>query len=102
LIKSAQYWALAADQDLAETQFNYAVCLEEGRRVEIDLVKATEYLKLAADQNLPEAQFSYASSLANAQSRDLDLIEAVFQLTADRGEPIYVCLLSTTWSRCGY
>jgi TPR repeat protein len=46
----AQYCQYAAEQGLAETQFNYDICLWNGKFVCIDLRSVTYYFKLASDQ----------------------------------------------------
>jgi TPR repeat protein len=43
LIKAAKYYRLAADQDLAQAQYNYALCLKDGRGVQRDLVADAHY-----------------------------------------------------------
>jgi TPR repeat protein len=53
---AARRWKLAADQNIAAAQYDYGVCLQNGRGVSIDLVAAAKYLKLAADQHFAAAQ----------------------------------------------
>jgi TPR repeat protein len=58
-----KYIRKAADQGRAGAQYNFAVCLAEGRGVPIDLTGAAKYSKLAADQNDSTAQAQYGKCL---------------------------------------
>jgi TPR repeat protein len=54
--EAVRYLKLAADQNHAEAQFAYAVCLSEGvSGVQVDLIEAAKYYKLSADQGHIEA-----------------------------------------------
>jgi TPR repeat protein len=48
------------DQNHASTQFNYALCLEDGQGIVNDKAEAARYYKLAADQNDADTQYDYA------------------------------------------
>jgi hypothetical protein len=75
---------LAADQNLADAQFQYGVCLSNGRGVERDLMAAAQYYRVAADQNESLALFAYAVCLTDGEGIRMDLIEAAkyFRLAA--------------------
>jgi TPR repeat protein len=73
LQKTAHYFKLAADQGLADAQFNYGVCLENGRGVPSDFQKAVHYYKLAADQEMANAQLNYGICLYNGRGVPIDL-----------------------------
>jgi hypothetical protein len=52
----AELFYKAATTDDPEGQFQYAMCLKEGRGVERDVAKATEWLKAAAMSGHAEAE----------------------------------------------
>jgi TPR repeat protein len=52
LVEAARYYKIAADQNHARGQYEYAVCLANGRGVPVDGIAAARYFKLAADHNL--------------------------------------------------
>jgi TPR repeat protein len=58
---------LAADQGIADAQFNYGICLTKGEGVSKDLQGAAYYFKLAADQEIAFAQFNSEMSLHDGQ-----------------------------------
>jgi TPR repeat protein len=82
-----RYLKLAADQNLALAQCNYAFCLARGKGVKVDWVESMKYYKLAADQKCAEAQFSYAASLKDTTRGQIDLVQSAryFKLAADQG-----------------
>jgi TPR repeat protein len=86
LASAARYFKLAADQNHAEAQFEYAVCLSEGLGVSVDLCAAAKYYKLSADQNHAKAQFCYAECILEGRGVPVDLSEAVkyYKLAADQ------------------
>jgi TPR repeat protein len=70
--KAVHYFKLAADQGVANAQFWYGFCLDNGRGVAIDLPKAAHYYKLAADQGVPESQLNYGFCLDNGRGVPID------------------------------
>jgi TPR repeat protein len=74
------------DQNHTSAQFNYALCLEDGRGVPKDEAEATQYYKLAADQNHAWAQFHYAVCVWKGRGVVKDEVEAdrYYELTADQ------------------
>jgi TPR repeat protein len=87
LQKAVHDYKLAGDQGIAAAQFNYGVCLENGRGVPIDFQQAAHYFKLAADQRVADAQFNYRVCLENGRGVPIDFQQAVhyFKLAADQG-----------------
>jgi TPR repeat protein len=67
---------LAADENHAEAQFNYAHCLEHGQGVQRDLIAAAHYYHLSADQNFPKAQCAYALCLEYGKGVQANLTAA--------------------------
>jgi TPR repeat protein len=55
------------DQNHAPTQFNYPLCLGDGRGVVNDKAEAARYYKLAVDQNNADAQYGYALCVAKGR-----------------------------------
>jgi len=54
----AVYWyRLAAEQGIAEAQFNLAHCLATGHGIDQDYLQARIWMRLAAEQKLADAQF---------------------------------------------
>jgi TPR repeat protein len=86
VIGAAKYYKLAADQNHARAQFNYGICLANGRGVSVDLIGAAKYYKLAADQNHALAQCNYGVCLANGRGVSVDVIGAAkyYKLAADQ------------------
>jgi TPR repeat protein len=72
-----KYSELAADQNIAPAQFNYACCLEHGHGVALDLVNSAKYSRLAADENDARAQFNYANCFGRADGIAVDLVNSV-------------------------
>jgi TPR repeat protein len=62
-VSAAKDYKLAADQNLAEAQFRYGMCLHRGQGVTIDLIEGAEYLRLAADRGHGLARLNYGSCL---------------------------------------
>ncbi len=60
----AAYWfRKAADQGLAEAQFNYALCLEQGFGTKKNVPEAMRYYRLAGAQNFAPALLNQAMIL---------------------------------------
>ncbi|MDR1110024.1 MAG: hypothetical protein LBP92_04835 [Deltaproteobacteria bacterium] len=52
---AVHYWRLAAEQDVAEAQFNLGVAYIEGKGVERDAAQAIGWWRKAADLGFPQA-----------------------------------------------
>jgi TPR repeat protein len=61
------YYKLLVDQSDTEAEYDYAVCLEDGRSVVKDEAEAAGYFKFAADQNHAATQFHYALCLEDGR-----------------------------------
>jgi TPR repeat protein len=77
MVGGAKYIKLAADQNYAEAQFAYVVCLQRARGVSIDMVGGAKYFKLAADQNCAAAQYAYGACLESGVGVSADLPTAL-------------------------
>jgi TPR repeat protein len=77
---------LAADQNHAEAQFLYGICLFTGKGVDVSWVESAQYFKLAADQNHAMAQFLYGIRLGEGHGVEVNLGESVkyLKLAADQ------------------
>jgi hypothetical protein len=73
-VLAAKYFKFAADQNHADAQFYYGLCLREGRGVPIDFILSAKYLKLSADQNHSHAQFHYGLCLQAGRGVPIDFI----------------------------
>jgi serine/threonine protein kinase len=84
----AQAQKVLADSGSAEAQFNYAVCLENGRGVAVDLKEAAKYYKMAADQGHASGQVNYGVCLKNGKGVAVDLKEAAkyYKMAANQGD----------------
>jgi TPR repeat protein len=71
------YFRKAANQGLAEAQYNLAVMLDGTHKIDENLTEMMSLFKSAADQGYAPAQFSLGSLLAISQN---DPIEAYFYL----------------------
>jgi TPR repeat protein len=61
---AAESYDVAGDQNYADAQFAYALCLENGSGVSLNVIEATNYYILVADQHHGDAQFNYGLCLA--------------------------------------
>lgn len=82
-----------ADTGLASGQFNYALALEDGDGIAVDLKKAADYYKRAADQGHAKAQCNYGNMLSTGRGVSRDLKEAAryFKMAADQKNPAGLC-----------
>jgi TPR repeat protein len=76
------------DQNHASVQFNYVLCLANGRDVAPSEAKADGYFKLAADQNDASSQNSHAICLATGRGVVKDEAEAIryYKLAVDQND----------------
>jgi TPR repeat protein len=74
--EAARYTKLAADQNDAWSQFNYAFCLAKGRDFPKNEAEATQYYKLAAEPDDADAQYGYALCVAKRPGVPKDEAEA--------------------------
>jgi TPR repeat protein len=85
--EAVRYYKLAVDQNDTDAQYDYAVCLDDGRDVVKDEVEAAKYFKFAADQNHTTTQFHDALCFEDGRDVVKDEAEAeaagYFNLTAD-------------------
>ncbi|MBE4724310.1 sel1 repeat family protein, partial [Acinetobacter baumannii] len=56
--KAAEWYSKAADQGLAEAQYNLGGMYDKGQGVAQSYAKAAEWYSKAADQGLAEAQYN--------------------------------------------
>lgn len=80
LAEAAEWFRKAADQSLAEAQYNLAVQLSMGQGVAKDEVEAARWMLAAADQGLAEAQFGYSKLLTRGQGVEPDVDQAILWL----------------------
>ena len=85
----ARSYKREADDGVAEAQFNYGLCLKNGKGVSRNLKEAARYFMMAADQGHPRAQFNYGVCLDNGEGvkRDLDEAAGYYKMAADNGVP---------------
>jgi TPR repeat protein len=62
--EAAKHYELAVNQNHASAQFQYAVCLEQGRSVPKNQIEAARYCKLAANQNDTSSQWHSAERMS--------------------------------------
>jgi TPR repeat protein len=79
----ALFLRLEVGQGNAEAQYNYGICLCDGRGVSVNHIEASRYFKLSADQ------FDYGICLRDGRGVSVNHIEAAryFKLSADQGHP---------------
>ena len=87
--ETARSYKRAADEGVAEAQFNYGLCLKNGKGVSRNLKEAARYFLMAADQEHARAQFNYGVCLENGQgvARDMDEAALYYKMAADKGVP---------------
>jgi TPR repeat protein len=76
-VEAVKWYRKAAERNIAQAQFNLAVCYEEGKGVKEDAVEAVKWYRKAAEQNYPDAQNNLASCYSSGQGVAKDLVEAV-------------------------
>lgn len=68
----------AAEQDLADAQYNLGVCYKKGHGVNQDFKEAIYWYRKAAEQGNTDAQYNLGVSYENGEGVSKDLKEAVF------------------------
>jgi len=58
--EGAEHFRIAADSGMDDAQYNYGVCLLEGKGVSKNEVEGVSYLQMAADQDNPDALYNLA------------------------------------------
>jgi TPR repeat protein len=76
-VEAVKWYRKAAERNIAQAQFNLAVCYEEGKGVKEDAVEAVKWYRKAAEQNYPDAQNNLASCYSSGQGVAKDMVEAV-------------------------
>ncbi|KAH0786415.1 sel1 repeat family protein [Histomonas meleagridis] len=78
-----------AERGLVDEQFQWALCLQEGRGCNKDLAEAAKYYKLAAVAGNPKAMFNYGMMLREGEGVEQDMSQALtyFKRAADLGHP---------------
>jgi len=74
--ETLKYYKLSADQNNAEGQYRYALCLEYGKSIEKNTPETLKYYKLSADQGNSKGQYHYALCLEWGKYIHKDLLEA--------------------------
>jgi TPR repeat protein len=75
--EAVKWYRKAAEQNLAEAQFNLGSCYAYGQGVTKDEVEALKWFRKAAEQNLAEAQFNLGICYAYGQGVTKDEVEAL-------------------------
>ncbi len=75
--EAAKWYARAAEQDVPEAQFQYALMLLDGRYVKKDEKAAHALLQAAAEAGNPLAQFNFAQLLLQEDPGDAGFVRAV-------------------------
>jgi TPR repeat protein len=77
----------AAEQGLAQAQYNLGVCYEYGKGVKKDLREAVKWYRKAAEQGLAQAQYALGISYAQGEGVEQDPHEAVrwYRKAAEQG-----------------
>jgi TPR repeat protein len=63
--ETEKWFSLAAEQDVAESQFTLAVMCFYGERTACDKTEAAKWYRRAAEQGMPEAQFNLGKLYAD-------------------------------------
>jgi len=76
-VEAVKWYRKAAEQNLAQAQYNLGVSYANGLGVAKDEAQAVSWYRKAADQNLAQAQFNLGLRYANGQGVAKDEAEAV-------------------------
>ncbi len=95
--KALVWFEKAAEQDLAEAQFNLGFCFKEGYGVEKDEGVAFKWYKKAAEQGLAKAQYNLGICYHNGEGVEKDEREA-FGWFLKSAEQDYSLAMSTVGS----
>jgi TPR repeat protein len=76
-VEAVKWYRKAAEQNVAEAQYNLGVCYDKGQGVAKDLVEAVKWWRKAAEQNHAEAQFNLGSCYAKGQGVAKNEVAAV-------------------------
>ena len=74
--EAVKWYRLAADQGLAQAQFNLGVMYDDGRGVPQDDVQAVQWYRLAADQGHARAQLNLGVMFGTGQGVKQDHVQA--------------------------
>jgi TPR repeat protein len=87
--QAAAHFKRAADQGHAEAQYNYSVCLLEGKGIETSVVEVIHYLELAAMQGNADAQYNLGICYLQGNGVPLSEHRAIeyFELAAKQKHP---------------
>lgn len=86
---AAMWYRRAAEQGIAQAQYNLAVCLQNGQGVQRDYVEALQWYERAAQQNYLNAIYNLAFMREHGHGCDKDLSQAfaLYRHAADHHEP---------------
>jgi uncharacterized protein len=81
------WYRRAADQGLADAQYNLGILYSTGHGVPQDHAEAMKWYRLAADQDVADAQYYVGILYAKGQGVPQDYVQAYkwFELSAARG-----------------
>jgi TPR repeat protein len=97
--EAARWIRRAADQGLADAQYNLALLYQDGRGIRKDDFEAVRWFRRAADQNLAAAQNNLALAYASGKGVAQDETEAARWLrrAADQGDAVAQDNLGTAY-----
>ncbi len=75
--EAVKWFRKAAEQNLADAQYDLGVCYDKGQGMAKDSVGAVKWFRKAAEQNYAEAQYNLGLHYANGQGVTKDHVEAV-------------------------
>ncbi len=86
--EAAKCFRKAAEQGLADAQYNLGVCYDNGKGVDEDDAEAVKWYRKAAEQGHAAAQFNLGFCFANGQGVQKDEAEAVkwYRKAAEQGD----------------
>ena len=76
-VEAVKWFRKAAEQSVAEAQFNLGLCYERGRGVVKDEAEAVKWYRKAAEQNCPDAQYNLGVCCKKGRGVAKDVVEAV-------------------------
>ena len=93
--EAVKWYRKAAEQGLAEAQYNLGLCYEGGDGVKKDYQEAVKWWRKAAEQGLAEAQYNLGLCYYNGNGVEKDYQEAVkwWRKAAEQGDAMAQCNL---------
>jgi TPR repeat protein len=99
--KAIEQYTKAANQGLAEAQYDLGFCYSQGEGVAQDKAEAAKFYRKAADRGLAEAQTALGLCYETGDGVQKDMAQAIkyYQKAANQGEPAAIAVIRLRFSQ---